>query len=108
MLDDVSPDGKPVFSAQAADEDRIHLESRIHLAKNKYEFGLYLGKDNVRHMGFDVAFRNDAGVAVKDDASGQHVVTKIDPGRGGVYAGFFTWYFGEGPKVAWDDVGNTE
>ena len=48
---------KPVFSANDPLEERIHMESRIHLAKQKYVFGLYLGKDGKRHLGFDVAER---------------------------------------------------
>ena len=49
---------KPVFSANDPLEERIHLQSRIHLAKQKYVFGLYMGKDGKRHLGFDVAERH--------------------------------------------------
>ena len=59
ILDDLAPDGKPVFSAQDPDETREHLEARICLAKKKYRFGMYLGRDGNRYMGFDVAVRKD-------------------------------------------------
>ena len=75
ILGDVGPDGRPIFSAQDFDEDRVHLESRINLAKKNYVFGLYLGRDGKRHMGFDVA--------VRSDAEGKQVnVTRFDPGIG--------------------------
>jgi hypothetical protein len=75
IFDDRGPDGKPIFSAQDIGDERIHLESRIHLAKKKYEFGLYLGKDGKRHMGFDVSTRND-------ENGKQVTVTRFDPGAG--------------------------
>ena len=50
--------GKPVFSANDPLDERIHMESRIHLARQNYSFGLYLGKDGKRHLGFDVAERH--------------------------------------------------
>ena len=73
ILDDTGRDGNPVFSVQAKDDCRIHLESRIHLAKREYEFGLYLGKDGKRHVGFDIASRQEFGREI--------LVTKIEPGR---------------------------
>jgi hypothetical protein len=95
ILDDLSADGKPIFSAQDTNEERIHLESRIHLAKQEYEFGLYLGKDGKRHLGFDVAVREDA-------TRRQVHVTKIDPGTG-VYLGFGTLWLRR-PKVVTEQV----
>lgn len=75
ILDDLSPDGKPVFSVQEKGDERIHLESRIHLAKKEYQFGLYLDKYGKEHMGFDVA--------VRDDANGRPVeVKRFKPPRG--------------------------
>jgi hypothetical protein len=64
LLDDIGVDGKPVFSVQDIGEGREHLEARIYLAKKEYQFGLYLGKDGRRHMGFDVASRDDGNVQV--------------------------------------------
>ena len=73
MFDDKILD-KPAFSVQDPTDERVHLESRIRLAKQKYQFGLYLGKDGRRHLGFDVAERQIS--------SGQLVsVDKLDPGR---------------------------
>jgi hypothetical protein len=75
ILDEVGVDGKPIFSAQGAGETRSHLKARIYLAKKQYQFGLYLGKDGRRHMGFDIPSRNDrTGHPV--------VVTEFDPGFG--------------------------
>lgn len=75
MLDEIGADGKPIFSAQEAGETRSHLKARINLAKKEYQFGLYLGKDGKRHMGFDIASRNDrTGHPVE--------VTEFDPGFG--------------------------
>ncbi|KAF8860283.1 hypothetical protein BDZ45DRAFT_316576 [Acephala macrosclerotiorum] len=92
LLDDKGPDGKPVFSAQDFDDERVHMKSRIRLTKKKYQFGLYLGNDGKRHLGFDVA--------VRDGEDGRPVeVTKFDPGRGvrGVWpARFWLW---RKPKV---------
>jgi hypothetical protein len=58
MLDEVGVDGKPIFSAQEVGETRSHLKARIYFAKKQYHFGLYLGKDGRRHMGFNVASRD--------------------------------------------------
>jgi hypothetical protein len=79
ILDDVSPDGKPVFSAQDVGDSKLQLDSRIHLAKKKYVFGLYLGKDGKWHMGFDIDER----------------VTRYDPGR----AFRPNWYLREPAKI---------
>lgn len=54
----------PIFSVQDATDERIHLESRVNLAKLKYQFGLYLGRDGRRHLGFDVAEKQHAGKTV--------------------------------------------
>ncbi|CZR65376.1 uncharacterized protein PAC_15276 [Phialocephala subalpina] len=91
LLDDVGPDGKPVFSAQDIDDERIHMKSRIRLTKKRYQFGLYLGNDGKRHLGFDVAVRDVDGKLVD--------VQRFDPGRGvrGVWpARFWLW---RKPKV---------
>jgi hypothetical protein len=72
LLDDIGVDGKPVFSAQDIGEGKDHLEARIHLAKKEYQFGLYLGRDGRRHMGFDVSSRDN----------GKKQVTKFYEGRG--------------------------
>ena len=78
---------KPVFSANDPLEERIHMESRIHLAKQNYVFGLYLGKDDKRHLGFDVAERQGPLGQVES-------VEVVRPGRG-LYlaAGGWTVYF---------------
>lgn len=66
--------GAPIFSAQHPTDTRIHMESRIHLAKQEYLFGMYLGSDGRRHMGFDVTERQMS--------SGQVVsVITFDPGK---------------------------
>jgi len=41
FLDDLGTDGKPVFTVQEKDDQNVHLESRIRLAKREYQFGLY-------------------------------------------------------------------
>ena len=41
------------FSVQEPDDHQIHLQSQIYLAKRKYLFGFYRGKDGQRHLGFD-------------------------------------------------------
>ena len=65
---------KPIFQVQEATDRRIHLVSQIHLAKKKYQFGFYLGKDGRRHLGFDVSERHSA--------SGQlEYVDCVNPGR---------------------------
>jgi hypothetical protein len=55
-----------MFSAQEPDDEKIHLVSKVHLAKQSYEFGLYKGKDGRRHIGIDIA----------DDS-----INGCDPGR---------------------------
>ena len=67
--------GKPVFSANDPSEERIHMESRIHLAKQKYVFGWYPGKDGKRHLGIDVAERQGPLGQVES-------VEIVRPGRG--------------------------
>lgn len=52
--------GRPIFHVQGAKDERIQLLSRIHLAKRNYQFGLYLGIDGRRHLGFDIAERKNA------------------------------------------------
>ena len=66
--------GTPIFSILDATDERIHLISRIHLAKRNFQFGLYLGKDGRRHLGFDVAERQNASGKLE-------YVDKIDAGR---------------------------
>ncbi|CAG8232802.1 unnamed protein product [Penicillium salamii] len=41
------------FSVQDPSDRQIHLVSKVHLAKRKYRFGLYMGRDGRRHLGFD-------------------------------------------------------
>jgi hypothetical protein len=43
------------FSVQVPDDQEIHLQSKIHLAKRKYYFGFYRGKDGMRHLGFEAS-----------------------------------------------------
>ena len=43
------------FSVQEPDDREIHLVSKVHLAKRRYQFGMYRGLDDRRHMGFDVS-----------------------------------------------------
>lgn len=90
FLDDLGPDGKPIFSAQERDDQKVHLESKIHLAKKDYQFGLYFGKDGKRHMGFDVA--------VRDSLGGKQVeVENFDPGWG--IRGLGMWSLWRKPKL---------
>jgi hypothetical protein len=74
LLDDLGPDGTPVFAPQAKDDERCHMKYRICLMKKKYQFGLYLGKDGKRHIGFDVKERDEGQQVVE--------VIKFDPGLG--------------------------
>ncbi|CAG8232270.1 unnamed protein product [Penicillium salamii] len=62
------------FSVQDASDREIHLVSKVHLAKRKYQFGLYMGRDGRRHLGFD---------ATSDDATECDMppVYGIEPGR---------------------------
>ncbi|CAG8296296.1 unnamed protein product [Penicillium salamii] len=62
------------FSVQDASDREIHLVSKAHLAKRKYQFGLYMGRDGRRHLGFD---------ATSDDATECDMppVYGIEPGR---------------------------
>ena len=78
ILDGISPDGKaPVFSAQGHTQG--DLKARIVYSKEDYVFGLYVGKDERLHMGFDVANRR-----------GMHVI-RFDPGWR-LFGGIFNWY----------------
>ncbi|KAH6666900.1 hypothetical protein B0J14DRAFT_603536 [Halenospora varia] len=96
ILDDQGPDEQPIFSARASDEERIHLESRIHLAKQKYKFGLYLGRDGKRHLGFDVDHRQIA--------DGRQIqVQSINPGRALYPFGRLVWWW-RTPSIVEDDV----
>lgn len=45
----------PDFSVQDPTDQEEHLKAKIHLAKRRYEFGLYLGGDGRRHIGFEIA-----------------------------------------------------
>lgn len=51
--------GRPIFSVQERIDEKLHLESKVHLAKQNYRFGFYLGKDGNRHIGFDVTERQN-------------------------------------------------
>ena len=61
-------DSVPIFSVQDATDERIHL------AKRNYQFGLYRGNDGRRHLGFDVAERQNA-------SGGLEYVDRVDAGR---------------------------
>jgi hypothetical protein len=62
------------FSVQESSDEFVHLESKVHLRKGLYQFGMYLGNDGRRHIGFDRASRGDMqGQLVKIDG--------FDPGR---------------------------
>jgi hypothetical protein len=81
ILDDIGPDGKtPVFSAQDHTQDLV--KSWIKCSEEDYVFGLYVGKDERLHMGFDVANRR-----------GMHVI-RFDPGWR-LFGGIFNWYMRE-------------
>lgn len=43
-----------MFCVQKRDDEKIHLESQVHLGKKLYEFGLYKGTDGRRHIGMDI------------------------------------------------------
>ncbi|GAB7349239.1 hypothetical protein MBLNU459_g8399t1 [Dothideomycetes sp. NU459] len=45
----------PAFAYPASDDQRIHMQSRIYLAKAQYAFGTFVGTDGEKHVGFDVA-----------------------------------------------------
>ena len=52
-------EGHSIFSVQDPTDSQIHLQSKIHLSKQEYQFGVYEGKDRQKHLGFDVAGRGD-------------------------------------------------
>lgn len=62
------------FSVQDASDREIHLVSKVHLAKRKYQFGLYMGRDGRRHLGFDAT----SDRAIEGDVP---PVYGIEPGR---------------------------
>ena len=63
--------GTPLFFVPDATDERIHLVSRIHLAKRKYQLGLYLGNDGRRHLGFDVAERQNVSDELEKSIVGE-------------------------------------
>lgn len=65
--------GNTMLSVQDATDERVHLESKIHLAKKYYKFGYYMGKDSKMHLGFDVAER-------QNEAGKSETVIGVDPG----------------------------
>jgi hypothetical protein len=73
-------EGQPIFSVQGPHARRADLEYRIRHSRSVYLFGLYMGSDNRRHLGFDIV-----------DGRTDHVLT-IEPGRA-FYGGIFTWYW---------------
>ncbi len=79
--------GEPVFSAQDKTDRRIHLESKIYLAKRNYQFGVYMDEDGKEHFGFDVAERE--GLFGQESQ-----VRSVDPGRA-IYTGlgYLRFYF---------------
>jgi hypothetical protein len=97
LLTDEWLDGKPILSAQAVDDTRVHLESRIHLAKQKYAFGLYYGVDCKWHVGFDAQDRR-----VDDELKR---VYKISPGRFRIFlwpGWSLSWRARWAPKLIYD------
>ena len=74
------------FCVQEPDDREIHLVSKVHLAKRRYQFGMYLGLDGHRHMGFDVSeWRTPEGEVY-------YPVDTFNP-CSAFYGGFINWYF---------------
>ena len=76
-----------VFSAQEPTDERVHLVSKVQLAKRRYRFGIYKDRDGGKHLGFDID-------AQREGPSGlEETVSSVRPGRA-IYSGFFSpWYF---------------
>lgn len=54
------------FDYPEPDDRRIHMQSRIHLAKEEYAFGKFVGTDGEEHIGFDIAnLRQEDGRVVR-------------------------------------------
>jgi hypothetical protein len=49
---------KSMFSGQHPMDERVHEVSKVHLAKQKHQFGIYTGMDGHSHLGFDLAERD--------------------------------------------------
>ncbi len=71
--------GNQYFSHKTKTDRRIHLESKIHLAKRNYQFGVYMDENGKEHFGFDVAERE--GLFGQESQ-----VRSVDPGRA-IYTG---------------------
>ncbi|KAJ4549982.1 hypothetical protein HRR78_004793 [Exophiala dermatitidis] len=78
----------PEFSVQDPDDEEIHLQSKIHLAKRKYHFGFYKGTDGMRHLGFDA---NDSSSGSGETAVSVHHVV---PGKYPVFPWLRPWWIG--------------
>jgi hypothetical protein len=64
----------PEFSVQESTDEHIHLDSKVHLRKGRYQFGMYRGKDGRRHIGFDRADRSE-------QSGGVDAISRFEPGR---------------------------
>ena len=92
ILDDTIWPDEPVFSAQKPTDERVHLESKVHLAKRKYRFGVYKDKYGGKHLGFDVD--GPRNVVVGGALEGDNTVGEVKKGRALFYSGIFRpWYF---------------
>ncbi|KUJ06722.1 uncharacterized protein LY89DRAFT_692331 [Mollisia scopiformis] len=96
LVDDLGTDGKPIFSPQEKDDERVHMKYRICLTKKMYHFGLYLGKDGKRHIGFDVGTRDEGDQPIN--------VIKFNPGFGMRGLWRADWGFLRKPKVLNEEV----
>ncbi|KAF2147404.1 uncharacterized protein K452DRAFT_354802 [Aplosporella prunicola CBS 121167] len=86
MLDD------PEFDTQDPTDEEIHFKSKIHLAKRKYQIGMYLGKDGHRHLGFDIVPQKT------DDPTHRVKVDKFYPGKAIYWIGVYRKFI-ESPKL---------
>jgi len=75
----------PEFSVQESTDEHVHLDSKVHLRKGRYQFGMYRGKDGRRHIGFD---RADRSVQSGDvDA-----ISRFEPGRTVHFTPVWQWW----------------
>jgi hypothetical protein len=64
----------PEFSVQESTDEHVHLDSKVHLRKGRYQFGMYRGKDGRRHIGFDRADR-------REQSGDVDAISRFEPGR---------------------------